>query len=159
VDETYIKVQGQWCYLYRAIDRDGHLIDVRLSETRDLAAAEAFFRSAWTVTGTIPDRITTDGHDAYPRAIRNVFGDRVLHRTNRHLNNHLEQDHRGIKQRYRPTCGLKTFATAVRFCHCFEEIRAFLRPQSHRNQPLTLAQRRRTHQERFTQLMGVIAAA
>jgi putative transposase len=84
VDETYIKVQGQWCYLYRAIDRDGHLVDVRLSETRDLAAAEAFFRSAWTVTGTIPDRITTDGHDAYPRAIRNVFGDRVLHRTNRH---------------------------------------------------------------------------
>jgi putative transposase len=49
-DETYVKVRGQWCYLYRAIDRDGHLIDVRLSDTRDLAAAEAFFRSAWTVT-------------------------------------------------------------------------------------------------------------
>jgi putative transposase len=158
VDETYIKVHGQWCYLYRAIDRDGHLVDVRLSDTRDLAAAEAFFRSAWTVTGMIPDRITTDGHDAYPRAIRNVFGDRVRHRTNRHLNNHLEQDHRGIKQRYRPTCGLKTFATAVRFCHCFEEIRAFLRPRSHRNQPLTLAQRRHTHQGRFTRLMGIIAA-
>jgi putative transposase len=58
VDETYIKIQGQWCYLYRAIDRDGHLIDARLSDTRDLAAAEAFFRSAWTVTGVAPDRIT-----------------------------------------------------------------------------------------------------
>jgi putative transposase len=46
VDETYIKVQGQWCYLYRAIDRDGNLVDVRLSDTRDLTAAEAFFRSA-----------------------------------------------------------------------------------------------------------------
>jgi putative transposase len=43
VDETYIRVQGRWCYLYRAIDRDGHLIDARLSDTRDLAAAEAFF--------------------------------------------------------------------------------------------------------------------
>jgi putative transposase len=46
VDETYIKVQGRWCYLYRAIDRFGALVDVRLSETRDMAAAKAFFRSA-----------------------------------------------------------------------------------------------------------------
>ena len=159
VDETYVKVQGRWCYLYRAIDRDGNLIDARLSDTRDLTAAEAFFRSAWTVTGIIPDRITTDGHDAYPRAIRNIFGERVTHRTNRYLNNYVEQDHRGIKQRYRPTGGLKTFATAARFCHCFDEIRAFLRPRSHRNQPLTLAQRRRIHQERFAHLMGMIAAA
>ena len=80
VDETYVKVQGQWCYLYRAIDRDGNLVDVRLSTTRDLTAAEAFFRSAWTLTGVAPDRITTDGHDAYPRAIRNVFGNHVTHR-------------------------------------------------------------------------------
>jgi putative transposase len=158
-DETYLKVQGQWCYLYRAIDRDGYLIDARLSETRDLAAAEAFFRSAWTVTGVTPGRITTDGHDAYPRAIRNVFGDQVTHRTNRDLSNHLEQDHRGIKQRCRPTCGFKTFATAGRFCRVFDEIRAFLRPQSHRSQALTLAQRRCIHRERFAHLMGIIAAA
>ena len=46
VDETYIKVDGRWYYLYRAIDRNGHLVDVRLSETQDLAAAKAFFRSA-----------------------------------------------------------------------------------------------------------------
>jgi putative transposase len=159
VDETYIKVQGQWCYLYRAIDRDGTLVDVRLSDTRDLAAAEAFFRSAWTVTGVTPGRITTDGHDAYPRAIRNVFGERVTHRTNRYLNNDLEQDHRGIKQRYRPMCGFKAFATAACFCRVFDEIRAFLRPQSHRNQPVTLAQRRAIHQDRFAQLMGMMAAA
>jgi putative transposase len=149
VDETYIRVQGQWQYLYRAIDRDGHVGDVRLSDTRDLAAAEAFFRSAWMVTGVAPDRITTDGHDAYPWAIRNVFGERVAHRTNRYLNNHLEQGHRGIKQRYRPMCGLNTFATVARFCRVFGEIRAFLRPQSHRNQSLTLAQRRCIHRERF----------
>jgi transposase-like protein len=159
VDETYVRVQGQWQYLYRAIDRDGHLVDVRLSDTRDLAAAEAFFRSAWTVTGVTPDRITTDGHDAYPRAIRNVFGERVTHRTNWYLNNRLEQDHRGIKQRYRPTYGLKTFATAARFCRLFDELRAFLRPQSYPNQLLTLAQRRCIHHERLAQLMDMMAAA
>jgi putative transposase len=59
-DETYIKVQGRWCYLYRAIDRSGALVDVRLSETRDMEAAKAFFRSAKIVTGVIPARVTTD---------------------------------------------------------------------------------------------------
>jgi putative transposase len=159
VDETYIKVQGQWCDLYRAIDRDGTLVDTRLSDTRDLAAAAAFFRAAWMVAGRTPDRITTDGHDAYPRAIRNVFGDRVTHRTKRYLNNHLEPDHRGVKQRYRPMCGFKAFATAARFCCIFDEIRAFLRPQSHRNQFLSLKQRRAIHQEQFAHLLEMMAVA
>ena len=64
VDETYIRVHARWKYLYRAIDRDGALVDVMLSEHRDLAAAKAFFRSARVVTGVTPDRVTTDGHDA-----------------------------------------------------------------------------------------------
>jgi transposase-like protein len=69
VDKTYIKVAGQWQYLYRAIDRDGNLIDVYLNETRDQEAAEAFFRSAVTVTGTTPDKVTTDKHASYPPAL------------------------------------------------------------------------------------------
>ena len=44
-------MHARWKYLYRAIDRDGALVDVMLSEHRDLAAANAFFRSAKTVTG------------------------------------------------------------------------------------------------------------
>jgi len=60
VDETYIKARGRWCYLYRAIDRDGSLVDVMLSERRDLAAAKRFFRSAKAVTGAVPDRVTSD---------------------------------------------------------------------------------------------------
>jgi transposase-like protein len=111
------------------------------------------------VTGVTADRITTDGYGAYPRAIRNVFGERVTHRTNRYLNTHLEQDHRGIKQRYRPTGGLKTFDTAACFCRLFDEVHAFLRPQSPRNQSLTLKHHRAMHRDRFIQLMGMVAAA
>ena len=66
-DETYLKVQGRWCYLYRAIDRDGNLIDTMLSATRDMKAAQRFFRSAQSVVGFVPDRVTTDGHNSYPR--------------------------------------------------------------------------------------------
>src|SRR5690349_6671043 len=83
VDETHVRVHGRWKYLYRAIDRDGVLVDVMLSEHRDLAAAKAFFRSAKAVTGVTPDWVTTDGHDAYPRPIRTVLGNRVRQRTSR----------------------------------------------------------------------------
>src|SRR3984957_3131302 len=65
-DETYIKVHGHWCYLYRAIDRNGALVDVMFSEHRAMAAAMAFFQSAKMVTGITPDRVTTDGHGSYP---------------------------------------------------------------------------------------------
>ena len=93
---------GRWCYLYRAIDSAGALVDVLFSEHRDMKAAKAFFRSAKTVTGITPDRVTTDGHDSHPRAVRTELGKAVRHRTSRYLNNRLEQDHRGIKGRYRP---------------------------------------------------------
>jgi transposase-like protein len=65
VDETYIKVHGQWRYLYQAIDRSGSLVDVMFSEHRDMAAAIAFFEQAIMVTGVAPDRVTTDGHDNF----------------------------------------------------------------------------------------------
>jgi hypothetical protein len=73
-----------------------------LIEHRDMAAAQAFFRSAQAVTGVTPDQVTTDGHDSYPSAIRTTLGKGVRHRTSTYLNNRLEQDHRGIKGRYRP---------------------------------------------------------
>ena len=86
VDEIYIKVKGRWCYLYQAINRDGDLVDCRLSETWDIVGARAFFREALSVTETKPERVTTDGHDAYPGAIEKELGEDVLHRTNRYLN-------------------------------------------------------------------------
>jgi transposase-like protein len=66
-----------------------------LSEHRDMAAAKAFFRSARSVTGIVPEKVTTDGHGSYPRAIRSTLGKRVTHRTSAYRNNGLEQDHRG----------------------------------------------------------------
>jgi putative transposase len=56
--------------------------------------------------------VTTDGHDAYPRAIRMELGKPVRHRINRSLNNRLEQDHRGIKGRCRPMLRFKSIPSA-----------------------------------------------
>ena len=142
VDETYLKVGGRWCYLYRAIDKAGALVDVLFSEQRDMTAAKAFFRSAKAVTGITPDRVTTDGHDSYPRAIRTMLGRKVRHRTSRYLNNRLEQDHRGIKGRYRSMRGFKCPISAARFCRGHDELRHFLRPRSRHNQHVPAATRR-----------------
>jgi putative transposase len=143
VDETDIRVHGQWRYLCRAIDRDGALVDVMLSEQRDLAAAKVFFRSAKTVTGVTPNRVTTDGHDAYPRAIRTELGRQVRHRTNRYLNNRPEQDHRGIKGRCRPMLGLKSSTvSATHYCRCHDELRNFLRCRTRMRQRVSAATRR-----------------
>jgi transposase-like protein len=158
-DETYLKVKGRWTYLYRAIDRDGSLVDVFLSETRDRTAAEAFFQSARTVTEVVPDRVTTDGHDSYPGAIKAELGDGVIHRTNRYLNNHLEQDHRGIKQRTHLMCGFKSFASAARFCRVYDEARDFFRARSQRNESVSLAWQRALHFGRMRVLMATLAVA
>lgn len=84
---------------YRVIDRDGNLVDAMLSEHRDMQAAKAFFRSARAIMGYKPERVATDGHGFYPRAIRTVLGRRVRHCTSAYLNNRIEQDHRRIKAR------------------------------------------------------------
>jgi putative transposase len=157
-DETYVKVKGRWCYLYRAIDREGNLLDSMLSQTRDLEAAKRFFTQALAVAGQPPERVTTDGHDAYPRAIREALGSKVIHRCNRYLNSRLEQDHRGIKQRYYPMQGFGSAESDSRFCQAFEEVRQAFRGRSRMNQAVSLAEKRRLFLERFAALTAMMMA-
>ena len=152
-------MRGRWAYLYRAIDRDGRLVDTMLSERRDMAAAQAFFRSARAATGVTPDRVTTDGHGSYPRAIRTVFGRRVAHRTDAYKNNGLEQDHRGVKGRIRCMRGFKSFAAAARFCRSHDELRDFLRLRTRHNQHVPADRRRRLHLRRATAALAILVAA
>lgn len=77
VDGTYIRVKGRWCYLYRAIDIDGNLGDVRLSEKRDMEAPIAFKAQAHEMVEQLPERVDTDGHTSYPRAIDEELGKQV----------------------------------------------------------------------------------
>lgn len=74
VDETYVQVQGRPYYLYRAIDRDGNLVDSQLSATRDMAAAKRFLARAVQVVGQCPEQVTTDGHTAYPGPSGRLWG-------------------------------------------------------------------------------------
>ncbi len=160
VDETYIRVGGVWKYLYRAIDREGNLVDSLLSEHRDMDAAKRFFKAALEIAEQAPERVTTDGHDSYPRAIRETLGEAVTHRCNPYLNNRIEQDHRGVKQRYYPMRGFGNFDAAARFCRAFDEQRHYFRMRSAmRERVPPLSDQRREYCARWTGLMGELMAA
>jgi transposase-like protein len=110
VDETYVKVNGRWTYLYRAVDQFGQVIDVWLSTRRDLTAARTFFTRA-LATGAVPVEVTTDRAPAYPRALDELIPT-ALHDTEQYANNTIEADHGRLKARLRPMRGLKTFRSA-----------------------------------------------
>jgi transposase-like protein len=159
LDETYVKVEGRWCYLYRAIDRDGALIDSMLSQHRDKHAARTFLRRLIEVAEQKPQRITTDQHPAYERAIRWIIGCRATHRTTQYLNNYTEQSHRAVKQRYYPMLGFENFESASRFCTAFDELRQYFRVRCRDDAHVLLAEQRRFFVTRWHSLIAEAAAA
>lgn len=109
-----------------------------------MGAAKSFFEEALDVVGQPPVRVTTDLHRSYPRAIREELGGSTRHRTNRYLNNWIEQDHRGIKARYGAMRGFGSFDSAARFCRVFDETRNFFRG-TRRDETLSLRHQRHVH--------------
>ncbi len=119
MDETYIKVKGEWVYLYRAVDKAGHTIDCLLSRKRDEAASRHFFDQA-IYHNTIPETINMDKSRANKAAMDSYNKDHkkardtlvIKIRQVKYLNNLIEQDHRFIKRKVRPMLGFKSFESA-----------------------------------------------
>ena len=158
-DETYVKVNGTWCSRYRAIDRAGNLVDALLSAKRDMAAAQRFFAQAFDIAAHAPAQVTTDGHDADPRAIREILGDGVTHCTSRDKNNRIERDHRSSKQRDYPLRGCGSCDAAARCCMGFEEQRQHFRTVARSGEVVSPADRRRVFQDRWTASMAEMVIA
>jgi len=113
VDETYLKVRGRWCILYVPSTGNGDTVDFRLSPTRDVAAAKAFFRKALRTHNAHRVSITLDGYAASHRAVREMPKEdqawkNTQLRSSKYLNNLIEQDHRGIKSRTGPMLASRT---------------------------------------------------
>ena len=126
VDETYVRVKGQWMYLYRAVDSTGQTLDFLLSETRCTRAAKRFFRKVLGARQRqAPRVITVDQNAAYIGAIRDLKAEGLLpenceRRPVKYLNNIVEQDHRFIKRRIKPGLGFSAYATAWRTIQGYE---------------------------------------
>ena len=114
LDETYIKVRGQWKYLYRAVDKAGDTVDFLLTAKRDAKAALRFLRQAIANNGT-PEKINIDksgSNTAAIEAYNGETGETIEIRQCKYLNNIVEQDHRPVKQKMRAALGFKAFHSA-----------------------------------------------
>ena len=114
LDETYIKVRGQWKYLYRAVDKDGNTVDFLLTAKRDTKAALRFLRQAIRNNCT-PVKINIDKSGSNTAAIEayNEECDQAIEiRPCKYLNNIIEQDHRYVKKKTRSALGFKAFYSA-----------------------------------------------
>ena len=113
-DETYIKIRGQWKYLYRVVDKHGDTIDFLLTAKRDTKAALRFLRQAIRNNGT-PVKINIDksgSNTAAIEAYNKDSGATIEIRQCKYLNNIVEQDHRRVKQKTRAALGFKAFYSA-----------------------------------------------
>ena len=120
MDETYIRVRGKWTYLYRAVDRDGQALEFMLSENRDTAAAQRFFKPA-IGTNRVPERIAIDKSGANLAGLQSInvilkftgVGRTIGIVQSKYLNNIVAQDHRFIKRITKSMLGFKAFHSAA----------------------------------------------
>ncbi|MCI5116338.1 MAG: IS6 family transposase, partial [Candidatus Electrothrix sp. AX1] len=114
----YIKVKGEWKYLYRAIDKEGNTLDFYLTAYRDQLAAMRFLKKLLNATHTVTPRvINTDKNTAYIPAVQAAKSSEALpekteHRDVKYLNNNVESDHRIPKRLIRRGLGFGSFRTA-----------------------------------------------
>jgi len=142
MDETYIKINGQWKYLYRAVDKAGQTIDFLLTAHRDKKAALRFFNKAIRQHGC-PDTITIDRSSANTAALEvlNVDpGVEITLRQSKYLNNLIVQDHRAIKRIVKLMLGFKTFHSAGRTLRGIELMHMIKKGQMGNGQRLSAAE-------------------
>ena len=119
MDETYIKVKGNWAYLYRAVDKHGKTLDFMLSGRRDKASARRFFRQALATNG-VPEKVVIDKSGSNLAGLNSINLGLKFSRIHRcitvlrvkYLNNIIEQDHRFIKKLTRQMKSFKSFNSA-----------------------------------------------
>ena len=159
LDEIDVQAAGRWCSLDRAIDREGDLLDSMRSAHRDKDAARRFLRRLVDVAERTPQRITTDQHPPYRRAIRWILGRKVRHRCRQDWNPRTERSHRAVQQRSDPMLGFGRFASAARFCSVLDERRHSFRVRQRRGAQIPLAEQRRLFVPRWRSLMAERQAA
>ncbi|EEM01721.1 IS6 family transposase [Bacillus pseudomycoides] len=153
LDETYIKVKGEWCYLYRAIDQEGYILDIQLRKTRNHQAAYMFMKRLIKAFGE-PTVVTTDKAPAllcaFKKLKNNGFYVHTKHCTVKHFNNLIEQDHRHVKRRLTKSSGFQNIRHASRTIKGIETLHALYKQKRNLSQDFVFS----AYQE-LQQLMAI----
>jgi len=124
-----------------------------------MEAAKAFFEQVAELMSEPPERVLTDDHSSYPRAISEVLGESVKHQVSKSVNNPVEQSHRTLKQQYYPTMGFSNVETAGNFCEAVEELNQFLRVRQTMAEVVSLPEYQSQIQARMSELRDMMKSA
>ncbi len=130
LDEVFVRINGRLCYLWRAVDQHGNVLDILVQSRRNAVAAKRFFRKLLKGLRYVPRVLVTDKLGSYQVAHRELMSS-VEHRRSRHLNNRAENSHQPTRQRERAMKRFKSLRHAQRFLSAFSGISAHFRPRRH----------------------------
>jgi putative transposase len=131
LDEVFLTIRGERHYLWRAVDQNGHVLDILVQRRRDKKAAKKFFRKLLKGCQYAPRVIITDKLKSYGAAKRELLPG-VAHRQHCYLNNRAENSHQPTRQRERRMWGFKSPGHAQRFLAAYGLIAQHFRPRRHR---------------------------
>ena len=157
VDEVQLKMNGRRCWLWRAVDQAGIVLDILVQERRNQQAAETFFRRLVEGCGFLPRVLITDKLASYPPAQRRILPE-VDHRRHKGLNNRAENSHRPTRRRERAMQRFKSPEHAQRFLSAFEPIRGHFCPRRHLLSATRYQQELTARFQTWRQITGLAAA-
>ena len=158
LDEVFLNIQGERHYLWRAVDQDGHWLDILVQRRRDKKAAKKFFRRLLKGCQYVPRVIITDKLKSYEAAKRELLPG-VEHRQHRYLNNRAENSHQPTRQRERRMQGFKSPRHAQRFLSAYGPITQHFRPRRHLLPASVYRQEMRQRFHTWQELTGLPTAA
>src|SRR5215212_1268498 len=121
LDEVEIRIAGEKHRLWRAVDRDGLVLDVLVQSRRDKKAAERLLRKLLKKQGRAPRVLVTDKLASYPAAKKELMPG-VEHRRHKGLNNRAENSHQPTRRRERQMKRFKSAGQAQRFLSAQDQI-------------------------------------
>jgi putative transposase len=158
LDEVLLTINKEHHYLWRAVDQDGHVLDILVQRRRDKKAAKKFFRKLLKGLTYVPRAIITDKLRSYGAAKREILPG-VEHRQHRYLNNRAENSHQPTRQRERRMQQFKSAGHAQRFLAAYGLIASHFRPQRHRLSAPVYRQEMRQRFQTWREITGLTMAA
>jgi putative transposase len=158
LDEVFLSINGERHYLWRAVDQDGHVLDILVQRRRDKHAAKTFFRKLLKGLTYVPRVIITDKLRSYGAAKQEILPS-VKHRQHRYLNNRAENSHQPTRQRERRMQGFKSPGHAQRFLAAYGPIASHFRPRRHRLSAPAYHQEMRQRFRTWQEITGLAIAA
>ena len=131
LDEVFLTINKARHYLWRAVDQDGHVLDILVQRRRNTVAAKTFFRKLLKGLTYVPRVMVTDQLKSYAAAKQEILPS-VEHRQHRYLNNRAENSHQPTRQRERTMRRFKSAGHAQRFLAAHGPILSHFRPRRHR---------------------------